>query len=87
MCRRRNRQRQSALDGDAAVERQKLHRDLALVMVHGDDTVKVLPLEEDCVAGEWALHVDAVLPTGFHRRSDGVDFLASERAVLAVVRI
>lgn len=79
--------RQPALHGDAAVEAEQLHGDLALVVVHGDDAVVVVPLEEDGVAGEGALGGDALGLGGLYGGFYVVDLVAPEVAALAVVRI
>lgn len=85
--RRRDHHGQPALDGDAAVEAQQLHRYLALVVVHGDDAVVVLPLQEDGVAGEGALDSDPLFLGCFHRGPDVVDLVAPEVAAFAVVGV
>src|SRR4030081_1802264 len=41
MRRRGNGDRQSALDRDSPLKSQELYRDLPLVVVHGDDAIKV----------------------------------------------
>lgn len=78
---------QPALDGDAAVEAEQLHGDLALVVVHGDDAVVLAPLQEDGVAGEGAVDLYPLLPRGPDRGSYVVDLVAPEVATLAVVGV
>ena len=39
-----NRDRQSTMDGDAALEAHELHRDLTLIVVHRHDTIEALPV-------------------------------------------
>lgn len=56
-------------------------------MVHGDDAVEVLALQKDGVAGKRSLGVDAFGLCGENCRADGVDFLTSECAILAVVGV
>lgn len=85
--RRRDHNRQPALHGDAAVEAEQLHRYLPLVVIHGDDAVVVLPLQEDGVAGEGALDGDPLFLGGFHRGPYVVDLVAPEVAALAVVGV
>lgn len=85
MRRRRNDDRQPALHRHAAVESQQLHGDLALVVVHGDDAVEVLALQEDGVARERPRGVDAQLPGVGYRGRNVVDLLPAEVAVLAGV--
>ena len=84
---RGNRQWQPALHRHTPLEGKKLHRDLALVVVHCHDAVKVITFEEDGVAGEGALDVDAFLLGAEDGWADGGDFLGAERAVFAVVWI
>lgn len=76
---------QAALHSDAAVKAEQLHGDLPLVVVHGDDAVVAVSLQEDGVAGERALDRDSLLLGCLHRGPYVVDLVAPEVAALAVV--
>ena len=71
-------QRQAALNGNSTVERQELHSNLALVMVHCDDTIKVFALQEDGITRIWSLDIDTTLPRGRYRWTDMVNLFASK---------
>lgn len=79
--------RQSTLNGNTAIKGEELHSDLALIMVHGQDAVEMLPLEEYGVTGKRALDIDALLPGGLDCWPDVVNFLAPECSVFAIVWI
>ena len=53
--------RQATLHGDATLEAHQLHGDLALIVIHGDDTV-VMPVfgtHENRICREGAIHRNA----------------------------
>ncbi|MNG20823.1 hypothetical protein D3C84_1051120 [compost metagenome] len=62
-----------------------------MVVVHGHHRIEgfgiALNLEKDGVGRIRAIGVDAHLPCGLHRRTDDVEFLAAETAVVTVVRV
>lgn len=78
---------QAALDSDASVKPDHLHRNLALVMEHGDNTIIATPVDKYGVRREWTLDIDTLGGSDFDAGPDGVDFLATEYAVLAVMRV
>ena len=70
-------------------EAQQLDRDLALVVIHGDDGLELagLGLQEDGVGRKRPLHRQAFLVQFAHRRRDDVDFLATAGAAIAAMRV
>ena len=80
---------QPALHRHAAREAQQLDRDLALVVIHGDDGLELagLGLQEDGVGRKRPLHRQAFLVQFAHRRRDDVDFLATAGAAIAAMRV
>ena len=81
--------RDAAVDRDALVEAEQLHRDLPLIVVHRHDTVEVAaggPGEES-VTGEGACDVDPAGAGEGDRRGDVVDLLAPELPALTRVRV
>ena len=93
MGRRGDGNRQPALHRHAAREAQQLDRDLALVVVHGDDGLVVagLGLEKDRVGRKRAMERRVAGPVArlqrAHCRRDDVDLLAPAGAAIAVVRV
>ncbi len=85
----RDRHRQPAVERDAALEAQELHRDLALVVVHRDHgvVVAIARRDEHRVGGQRPVGVDALAARTRDGRRDHVDLLAAERAAVAGVRI
>lgn len=84
---RSHRHRQAALNSDSAVERQEFHGNLALVVVHCDDAVEVLALQEDGITRIWSLDIDATLSSRRYSRTNVIDLFASKRSILTVVRV
>jgi hypothetical protein len=62
--RRANRERKAAEQGDAAVEAHQLHRDLALIVIHGQHGIKhpALGAQEYRVGGERSVRLNAEVP-------------------------
>src|SRR5438270_13742931 len=63
---------------------------MTLVVIHGDNDVKVAPLceEEKCICGERTDDVPTAALTGFHSWTDLVGFLAAaKQTVLASVGV
>src|SRR5438045_8944794 len=80
---------QAARHGDAAIEASQLRRDLALVVVHREDTVEFAAesLEEDGVRRIRPLAEDAAFLRPLDRRLDDLDLLEPAEPVLATVGI
>ncbi len=79
---------QAALHRHALGEAHELDRDLALVVVHGDDGIElsVTRLQEDGVGRERSGDVQAFGLECTHRRFDDLDLLASAGAAVPAVR-
>lgn len=56
-------------------------------MIHGYNTIEMLALEEDGIAGKWPLSIDAFGLSCFDCRCDGLNLLSPERTILAIVRV
>ncbi|MNP52100.1 hypothetical protein D3C76_1464690 [compost metagenome] len=86
-----DRDRQAALHRHATGEAHQLDRDLALVVVHGDDRVEgtgiALDLEENRVAWIRPFRRNPQRLSRAHGRADNVQFFAAERTVIAVMRV
>lgn len=82
-----NDDRKTTLNCNAALKRQQLHGNLALVMIHRNNAVEMLTLQEDGVAREWSLYIDAFRLSFLDGWSDEVNFLSTEVSIFAVVWI
>ena len=56
-------------------------------MIHRDDAIEVLALQEDGITWIWSLDVNPILSTCCHGWTDVIDFLATEGTILAVMGI
>src|SRR6185312_7743741 len=74
---------------DGGFEVDKLHGNVALVVIHGDDQIELAPQAsyEDGVGGVRAGDVDAQRAGFGHRRSDELGVLRAKDAVLAGVGV
>eukprot|EP00825_Cyclidium_porcatum_P024628 TRINITY_DN27010_c0_g1_i1.p2 TRINITY_DN27010_c0_g1~~TRINITY_DN27010_c0_g1_i1.p2 ORF type:complete len:246 (-),score=5.17 TRINITY_DN27010_c0_g1_i1:175-912(-) len=73
----------------AFVEREQLDRDQSLVVIHGQDGIKlaVQGTQEDGVGGERTMGVNTLFAGHDHGRLDDAGFLVAELAVLRGVRV
>src|ERR1700733_6106507 len=73
------------VDGEA----EQLHRNVALVVIHGDHGVELLRAQryKDSVAGHRAVHIVSLFAEALDRRLDDIDVLPSEQAAFAAMRI
>jgi hypothetical protein len=56
-------------------------------MVHRDNAIKLLSLDENGVAWKWALNIDTAFESCLNGWTDVIYLLPPKRAVLAVVRV
>jgi hypothetical protein len=86
---RANGEREPADQGDAALEPHQLHRDLALVVVHGEHGVEIaVPRpQENRVGRERALDGNIQFGGSAHRGLEEVNLLSAEVPALSGMRI
>ena len=70
-------------------EAEQLHRNVSLVVIHGDHGVELFRTQfhEDGIAGHGPVHIVPLLAQALDRRLDDIDVLPSEQAAFAGMRI
>src|SRR6185369_3758466 len=87
---RRPDDRQAERDIHASLEIEQLRRNMALIVIHADDRVELLPPHrqiKEGVRGKWPVHTISPALSPFDRRDDLPDLLVSKRSVFSSVRI
>src|SRR5262249_50187416 len=80
---------QAGGDIDQVPAATKLHRDVTLVVVHGNDAVKLAAVgpDEQRVGGPRPCDTDPFVAGGFHRRGDQALLLVAEEPAVTGVRV
>src|SRR5690606_14208805 len=84
---------QTVVNGDAFAEAHQLHRDLALVVIHGQYAIVAAAIgfvdgaHEGGVGGERTFGRVAALGGQLYAGADDFDLIAAEGAAIAVVRV
>jgi hypothetical protein len=86
---RRDRDREAAQHGHAALETKKLQRDLALIVIHAEHRVVIAPprFDPDRVGREWPFGMVAAFARLLDGRRDHIDLFASEQSAFPRMRI
>lgn len=88
MRRRIYEDRKTALDSDSTVKAHQLYSDLALIVVHRNDTViPVLGANKYGVSRIGPIHVDTGLPSLLDTGTNDIDLLTAKNAVLAIMGV
>ena len=87
--RRSDRDRQAALNRNTALESHQFHRDLALIVIHGDDSVVVTIFctHEDRVSRERPIDCNSTRLRQRNTGRDDVYFLRAIVTAIAIMRI